>query len=220
MSASSSAGAGRVPKPGHSVGQQRSHNIGMEIPGQFAPRQGTVIHKASRPEPGRSVKRENKGCPGRGGGSMLISRTTGSASVAPELVYADVGDAIDWLCETFGFTELWRADRHRARVAFGNGIVILADVDPQYGRAVPGRTGARSHAVTVKVENVDAHHDHARQHGARIVSSPADYPYGERQYTAEDLAGHHWTFTQAIADLAPEDWGGTSKTPRSDQPPP
>jgi hypothetical protein len=41
--------------------------------------------------------------------------------------------------------------------------------------------------------------------GAPIVSSPADYPYGERQYTAEDLAGHRWTFTQAIADLAPDD---------------
>jgi hypothetical protein len=51
------------------------------------------------------------------------------------------------------------------------------------------------------------------------VSSPADYPYGERQYTAEDLAGR-WTFTQAIADLAPEGWGGTSKTPRSDKQPP
>lgn len=142
---------------------------------------------------------------------MLISRTTGSASVAPELVYADVGAAVDWLCETFGFIELWRAVGHRARVAFGNGTVILADADPQYGRAVPGRDAARSHAVMVKVENADAHYHHARQHGARIVSSPADYPYGERQYTAEDLAGHRWTFTQAIADLAPEDWGGTSK---------
>jgi uncharacterized glyoxalase superfamily protein PhnB len=151
---------------------------------------------------------------------MLISRTTGSASVAPELVYADVDEAVDWLCETFGFIELWRVGGHRARVTFGNGTVILADADQQYGRAVPDRTGARSHAVTVKVENVDAHHRRARQLGARIVSSPADYPYGERQYTAEDLAGHRWTFTQAIADLAPEDWGGTSKTPRSDQPEP
>ena len=151
---------------------------------------------------------------------MLISRTTGSASVAPELVYADVGEAVDWLCKTFGFIELWRVGGHRARVAFGNGTVILADADPQYRRAVPDRTGARSHAVTVKVENVDAHHLHARQHGARIVSSPADYPYGERQYTAEDLAGHRWTFTEAIADLAPEDWGGTSKAPPSDQPTP
>jgi uncharacterized glyoxalase superfamily protein PhnB len=39
---------------------------------------------------------------------MLISRTTGSASVVPELVYADVAEAIQWLCETFGFAELWR----------------------------------------------------------------------------------------------------------------
>ena len=68
----------------------------------------------------------------------------------------------------------------------------------------------------VKVDNVDAHHDHARQRGARILSPPADYSYGERQYTAEDLAGHCWTFTQAIADLAPEDWGGTSSTPPRD----
>ena len=43
-----------------------------------------------------------------------------------------------------------------------------------------------------------------------IVSPPTDHSYGERQYSAQDLEGHHWTFTQAIADLAPEDWGGTS----------
>lgn len=147
---------------------------------------------------------------------MLISRTTGSASVVPELVYADVDEAVDWLCETFGFTEQWRAGGHRARVTFGNGTVIVADADAQYGRAVPDRAGVQSHAVMVKVDNVDAHHDHARQRGARILSPPADYSYGERQYTAEDLAGHCWTFTQAIADLAPEDWGGTSSTPPRD----
>jgi uncharacterized glyoxalase superfamily protein PhnB len=143
---------------------------------------------------------------------VLISRTTGSASVVPELVYPDVERAIDWLCEAFGFTELWRAGGHRARLALGNGVVILADADPQYGRAVPGPGQPRSHAVVVKVDDVDAHHDRARAHGTRILNAPADYPYGERQYSAEDLAGHHWTFTQAIADLAPEDWGGTSRT--------
>lgn len=141
---------------------------------------------------------------------MLISRTTGSASVVPELVYPDVEQAVDWLCATFGFTELWRAGGHRARISFGNGVVILADADAQYGRAVPARGQPRSHAVMVKVHDVDAHHAHAQRQGARITSPPADYPYGERQYSVEDLAGHLWTFTQAIADLAPEDWGGTS----------
>jgi uncharacterized glyoxalase superfamily protein PhnB len=142
---------------------------------------------------------------------MLISRTTGSASVVPELVYADVEEAVEWLCDAFGFTEIWRAGGHRARLAFGNGVLIVADQDPEYGRAVPEPAAARSHSVMVKVGDVDAHHEHARERGAQIVSPPADYPYGERQYSALDLAGHRWTFTQAIADLAPEDWGGQSK---------
>jgi hypothetical protein len=34
--------------------------------------------------------------------------------------------------------------------------------------------------------------------------------YGERQYTCEDPGGHRWTFSQSIADLEPEEWGGTS----------
>jgi hypothetical protein len=34
--------------------------------------------------------------------------------------------------------------------------------------------------------------------------------YGERQYSAEDLAGHRWTFSETLADVAPEEWGGTS----------
>src|SRR6266567_5081268 len=103
---------------------------------------------------------------------MLISRTTGSASVVPELVYADVEEAIEWLCETFGFSELWRAGGHRARLAFGNGVLIVADADSAYGRAAPERDGPRSYSIMVKVENVDAHHDHARRRGALITSSP------------------------------------------------
>lgn len=149
---------------------------------------------------------------------MLVSRTTGSTSVVPELVYADVGEAIDWLSESFGLTELWRIDGHRARLAFGNGVVIVADADPEYGRSAPDPSGLHSHAVMVKVDDVDAHHDHVRQRGAQILSPPTAYPYGERQYSVEDLAGHRWTFTQAIADLAPEDWGGTSKAGATDQP--
>jgi uncharacterized glyoxalase superfamily protein PhnB len=60
----------------------------------------------------------------------------------------------------------------------------------------------------VRVEDADAHHDRAVAHGARVVSPPTDYPYGERQYTALDLGGHHWTFSESIADVDPADWGG------------
>ena len=76
-------------------------------------------------------------------------------------------------------------------------------------RIVP-RPSPAGDSVMVRVDDVDGHHEHARERGARIVRGPADYPYGERQYTVEDLGGHTWTFSQSIADVAPEDWGGTS----------
>jgi hypothetical protein len=30
------------------------------------------------------------------------------------------------------------------------------------------------------------------------------------QYDAEDFHGHRWNFTETIADVEPESWGGTS----------
>jgi uncharacterized glyoxalase superfamily protein PhnB len=137
--------------------------------------------------------------------TMLHNRTTGTASIVPQLAYDDVGEAVDWLCGTFGFTELWRAGNHRARVAYGNGVVIVADAT--YGRNVPDTT-ARTHSVMVKVADVDAHYEQAQRCGAKILSTPEDHHYGERQYSVEDIGGHHWTFSQSIADVAPEEWGG------------
>jgi uncharacterized glyoxalase superfamily protein PhnB len=61
----------------------------------------------------------------------------------------------------------------------------------------------------VRVEDVDSHFEHARDFGARILSPPTDYPFGERQYTAEDLAGHRWTFSESVSDVDPKDWGAT-----------
>jgi hypothetical protein len=38
---------------------------------------------------------------------------------------------------------------------------------------------------------------------------PTDFASGERQYEAEDLAGHRWTFFETLKDLAaPEGSGG------------
>lgn len=37
-------------------------------------------------------------------------------AMIPVLVYDDVGEAIVWLCEKFGFTERWRVGNHRPRL--------------------------------------------------------------------------------------------------------
>ena len=39
---------------------------------------------------------------------MIVNRSAASGSVVPTLVYEDVGQAIGWLCETFGFSARFR----------------------------------------------------------------------------------------------------------------
>ena len=46
--------------------------------------------------------------------------------------------------------------------------------------------------------------------GGGILREPADYPYGERQYTVEDPRRAPLDVLQTIADVAPEEWGGTT----------
>ena len=89
--------------------------------------------------------------------------------------------------------------------AIGDGAVIVGDV--RHDRRPP-RAGEVTHSVMVRVDDAHAHCAHARAHGARILMEPTDFEYGERQYSAEDFAGHQWTFSETLADVAPEDWGG------------
>jgi uncharacterized glyoxalase superfamily protein PhnB len=134
---------------------------------------------------------------------MLANRSIPSSTVIPELPYADVGEAVDWLCNTFGFTLRLGIGNHRAQLNVGDGAVVVTD------RGAVGGAQPSGHAVLVRIDNVNRHHERAAQRGATILRPPADHPFGERQYTAQDLGGHAWTFSQSIADVAPETWGGT-----------
>lgn len=129
----------------------------------------------------------------------------------PVLIYADVREAVAWLSAAFGFLERVRiGEDHRSQLAVGDGAVIVADVRDERR---PPRAGEVTHSVMVRVPDARAHCEHARRHGARIVTEPTDFAYGERQYTAEDPAGHRWTFSETLADVAPEEWGGTALSP-------
>jgi uncharacterized glyoxalase superfamily protein PhnB len=127
---------------------------------------------------------------------LIQNRSMMRAPVIPVLGYDDVAEAAEWLCRAFGFRERLRIADHRIQLHAGDGAVVLTD------------HGAAGGSVMVRVEDADAHHERAAQNGATIIAAPTDYPYGERQYSAEDLAGHRWTFSQSIADVDPADWGG------------
>ena len=130
---------------------------------------------------------------------MSKNRSMPTSTVIPELPYLDVREAVDWLCKTFGFSERLQIGNHRAQLVFGDGSLVVTQSN---------ETNA-SFSIMVRVEDVDSHHEQTKQSGAKIVSPPADYPYGERQYVVEDIGGHRWTFSQTIADIDPGSWGGT-----------
>jgi uncharacterized glyoxalase superfamily protein PhnB len=141
---------------------------------------------------------------------MKPNRSIPASTVIPVLIYPDVREAVAWLGAAFGFAERVRiGENHRSQLQFGDGAVIVADVR---GDRRPPRSGEVTHSVTVRVEDARAHCERAREHGARIIMEPTDFEYGERQYNAEDFAGHQWTFSETVADVAPETWGGVSLT--------
>jgi uncharacterized glyoxalase superfamily protein PhnB len=132
---------------------------------------------------------------------MIANRSIPRSTVIPQLPYPDVRGAASWLCDAFGFRVRVLIGNHRAQLNVGDGAMVITE---QGGAQKSGAS------VMVRVEDVNQHHDHAKQHGALIVRPPQDYPYGERQYSAEDFNGYVWTFSQSIADVQPEDWGGES----------
>ena len=122
------------------------------------------------------------------------------------LTYPDVRAAVAWLDAAFGFSERVRiGEDHRAQLRFGAGAVIVADEGSERRGPRPGEV---THSVLVRVEDARAHCERARANGAEIVMEPTDFEYGERQYAAADLAGHRWTFSETLDDVAPEEWGG------------
>lgn len=130
---------------------------------------------------------------------MLPNRSMPNSLVIPTLAYPDVPTAADWLCAAFGFTPRLRIGGHRIQLNVGDGGCIVV---------TRGEPGGADHSVMVRVADVNAHHAQAKAAGAKILASPQDFPYGERQYSAADLAGHVWTFSQTLRDSDPAEWGG------------
>jgi uncharacterized glyoxalase superfamily protein PhnB len=128
---------------------------------------------------------------------MRSNRSIPNCTVIPELSYPDVAAAVDWLCNAFGFRLRVRIGNHRAQLDVGDGALVVREGEPGGDR------------VMIRVDDADGHCRRAERAGAKIVARPADQVFGERQYTAEDFSGRQWVFSESIADVAPEEWGGT-----------
>ena len=131
---------------------------------------------------------------------MRYNRSVPPCVVIPVLRYPDPSFAAEWLERAFGFTVRLRIANHRIQMRAGEGCFTIAE-----GNVIPNQCCG----VQVRIEGAREHCERARLAGAKILTEPVDHNYGERQYNVEDFYGHRWDFTETLADIEPESWGGT-----------
>ena len=129
---------------------------------------------------------------------MLRNRSMPEERLIPVLGYPDIDEAIAWLTAAFGFALRWQAGSHRAQLAVG-GRAAVAIVHGDGPHSSPDH-------VMVRVENVDQHRSDAIEGGAK-AGPVQEFPFGERQYTAQDHTDRTWVFTQTVRDVDPVEWG-------------
>jgi uncharacterized glyoxalase superfamily protein PhnB len=144
---------------------------------------------------------------------MLSNRSVPVDSLLPHLCYKDLPAAIAWLAGTFGFVEHYHYGEpaQGAQMHLGNAWIMLNG--PRSSRQSPADLGSITQSLTVFVEDVDAHYARTRAAGATIVEDLNETAYGERQYGALDLEGHHWLFSRHARDVSPTEWGASVINP-------
>jgi PhnB protein len=129
------------------------------------------------------------------------------------LAYEDPAAAIEWLSHAFGFEED-ASERYtepdgritHAQLSLNGATIMLANPTPEYRSPKSHRqeceTAARMldnpwvvDGNLVYVDDVDAHYERARTAGAAIIRELEDPGIGHRLYSAEDLEGHRWMFS-------------------------
>ncbi|MER5524382.1 VOC family protein [Streptomyces sp. NPDC002677] len=136
----------------------------------------------------------------------MAGTTGGRPSIYPSLLYADAKAAIRQLTEAFGFTELSVYEGEdgmvlHAELVQGNGAIMLGS-QGRGGRFDAAMEGAGPTGVYIVVDDVDAHHQRAVDHGAEILMPPTDQDYGSRDYMARDVEGNIWSFGTYAPEIA------------------
>jgi len=146
---------------------------------------------------------------------MIENRSVPPDTLLPHVMYQDVDEAIAWLGKTFGFSEHYRygAPTSGAQVHLGNAWIMLKRASE--GSMSPARLGFGTQSLTVFVEDLEEHFRRAKAAGVKLLEDLHETVYGELQYAAEDLDGHHWLFSRHARDLSPNDWGATIARPAS-----
>ncbi|MEU9622030.1 MULTISPECIES: VOC family protein [unclassified Streptomyces] len=128
----------------------------------------------------------------------MAGAPAGVPTIYPTILYDDAKAAIRTLTEGLGFKEeaVYEGENGQvlhAELSCGNGRVMLGSKGRE-GVFAKAMQGAGPAGVYVVVDEVDAHHACAVEHGVEILMPPTDQDYGSRDYTARDGEGNVWSF--------------------------
>jgi uncharacterized glyoxalase superfamily protein PhnB len=140
---------------------------------------------------------------------MISNRSVPTDTVLPHIMYRNLQQAIPWLGKAFGFVELYRygSPLSGAQVRAGNAFIMLKQAGPGY--TTPKELGFGTQSLTIFIEEIESHYTRARSAGVTLLEDLHETVYGELQYAAVDLEGHHWLFSRHVRDLSPAQWGAT-----------
>jgi len=140
---------------------------------------------------------------------MISNRSVPPDTVLPHVMYRNLPEAIAWLTRTFGFTECYRYGNplSGAQMQIGAVWIMLKQAKPD--EKSPSQLGYGTQSLTIFLEDVDAHFQKTKAAGAKLLEDLHETVYGELQYAAEDLDGHHWLFSRHARDVNPEEFGAT-----------
>lgn len=130
--------------------------------------------------------------------------------ISTAIFYERGSEAIDWLCNAFGFEVRLKIEGdggsiEHSELTYGDGVIMVGERKDKLPWARPPADvgGMNTQSLLVYVDDLDAHLKRARAAGANIVQELETHDYGEeywtdRTYGCTDIGGHHWWFAQRM----------------------
>ena len=128
--------------------------------------------------------------------------------VAPHLVCANAGEAIEFYKKAFGATEEMRMAGPdgkgvmHACIKINGAPIFLVDENPQWGALSPKSLNGSPVTIHLQVPDVDALYDRAVKAGATAKMPPGDMFWGDRYGVLVDPFGHNWSLATHQRDLS------------------
>jgi PhnB protein len=134
----------------------------------------------------------------------------GYQTAIPYLMLNEAARAIEFYCEVYGATEMFRMPQPDGKIAhaeikLGDSVIMLGDEFPGAACRAPGAYGGTPVGICVYLKDCDTVVAKAVARGAKIIRPLQDQFYGDRSATLVDPFGHCWTISTHIEDVTPEE---------------